>query len=120
MLFRGLMMGESRRDELGIVRHIECVPPLNEVDEALSCVCLQWVTLGFGEEEDDVGIGANVERRWPQVSDLNESILEYCEYCSQCLRQYFGTPVYDGAALKWPSVLHQKRFQESAVRRNLA
>lgn len=33
---------------------MECVASLHEVKAALECVCLDWASLGSGEEEDDV------------------------------------------------------------------
>lgn len=48
------MNGESEDKELASVRYMKCMPPLNELDEALVCVCLQWATAGSAEEAHDV------------------------------------------------------------------
>lgn len=34
---------------------MKCVLSLDEVNEAPTCVCLQWVTAGFAEKRHDVG-----------------------------------------------------------------
>lgn len=60
--------GESDGDELAFLRYMECVTPLDEVDEALKCVCLQWVTSNSAEYRGDVGERVKVKRRRRQKS----------------------------------------------------
>lgn len=48
------MAGDCQGRELAFVLYIECVPHLEEADEAVSCLCLQWATAGSAEREHDV------------------------------------------------------------------
>lgn len=41
LLCSRLLREEGESEKLAFVRYKECVPPLNEVDEALRCTCLQ-------------------------------------------------------------------------------
>lgn len=52
LLFRCVEKGRSGGAELAYVRYMECVPPLNNVEETLGCVCLQWATADSVEEQD--------------------------------------------------------------------
>lgn len=45
--------GEIDEDELAIVQYMDCLAPLDEADETLKCLCLQWLTSGSAEEEKD-------------------------------------------------------------------
>lgn len=45
--------GESDGTELAFSRYMECAASLDDVHEALKCVCLQWATSGSGKEGDD-------------------------------------------------------------------
>lgn len=53
--YSGLMKGESEGDELAFLRYLECLPPLDEADEAVGCACRPWATAGFLKREHDVG-----------------------------------------------------------------
>lgn len=48
------MKEESNSEGLAFVRYKECVPSLDEVGEALKCLCVQLTTAGFLEERHDV------------------------------------------------------------------
>lgn len=50
LLCRGLIKTRTESKELGPVRYMECVSTLDEVNKAVRCVCLQWVTAGLCEE----------------------------------------------------------------------
>lgn len=53
LLFHCLVKGESDGGMPAFVRYMERVAPLDEADETLRCVCMQYVTSGSGEEGDD-------------------------------------------------------------------
>lgn len=54
LLSRCLMKEESEEKNLAILRYMECVPILDETDETLRSLCLQWVTGGSAEKKPDV------------------------------------------------------------------
>lgn len=55
LLLHFLTKGESEGYELELLRYLERVPPLNEVDKAQTSVCLQRPVAEFAEDEHDVG-----------------------------------------------------------------
>lgn len=56
-LLRCLRKEESDGNELALVRYIECVPTLDEVDGASKFVSLQWATPGSSEAGEYVEKG---------------------------------------------------------------
>lgn len=54
LLFYCLMKKENGGSKTAFVRYMEYVASLNGVNEALKCVCLQWVFSSTGEEGDDI------------------------------------------------------------------
>lgn len=60
MLFQSLTEGKCGGKQLAFVRHMERVPSLDRVNEALGCMCLQWwATAGFVKE--DLGVEEKAE-----------------------------------------------------------
>lgn len=49
-----LMREDSEGKEFAVLQYIECLLPLDEVDEALRCMCLQWATTASAEKEHDL------------------------------------------------------------------
>lgn len=48
------MKSDSESKEHTFLRHMDCLPPMQEADEAFKCVSLQWVAAGSTEEGQDV------------------------------------------------------------------
>lgn len=46
---------DTEGSELAFLQYMECVPPLDAVDDALGWVCLRWATTGGGEDERESG-----------------------------------------------------------------
>lgn len=53
-LFWGMINNDSKGRKLAFMRYLRFVQPLDKVDEALRCVCLQWETESSAETEHDV------------------------------------------------------------------
>lgn len=54
LLSRCLVKGKSARNKLAFVLYVQLVAPLDEVDMALKCVCLQCATSGSRAEREDI------------------------------------------------------------------
>lgn len=61
LLFFSVMKKESEGDEFAAERYTEDVPSLEDVDEALRCVCLQW------KSESSVKMRHDVQRKVEKI-----------------------------------------------------
>lgn len=79
---------------------MEYVLPSEEVDEAINCICLQWVAASSREmrrEKEEKVLDKNVvsSREW----FCSFVIPDRCKYSALCWVRYCATSVYKGAAL---------------------
>lgn len=54
LLCRCFVRGDTEGMELAFVQYMECVRPLDAVDEGLACVCLRWATTDGREDEGEI------------------------------------------------------------------
>lgn len=85
-----------RAKEALFVRYEKCLPPLNEMDEALRCVRLRHATENSAKEKHDV-VEKPEDRNAVAANDWVGAVpFHIIVRSSKC----WGTSVYDGAGLK--------------------
>lgn len=118
---RGLLLCRcsGRRDtkgvELAYLQFMECVPPLDAVDETLGCACLQSWKASCGQS--DTRVSSFVKKNGiKMVEEWFEAIYFQYYACSSGI-QCFVFVHYKGA-LRCQRVYDNRVFKDSAMKRN--